>query len=240
MKRVMMILAVASLMAAGAAGVTAAEATLYQQYEAMVAGADYVLSMQFPSGGWGWRADYTAPSTATIGATGVGMLRAYDLTGNTAYLDSAEAAGNFRMDNKYANGDPRFATFDPYFMWQLSLRAGDNTWSDYAAAGFFGELAAGTYGPDDDWDTAEYISLIQGVRAETGSAGSKLARPTTFGVGPSRFFSNTPAPRWSTCIRTRSSPTIEQSTSLLVFPNGSCRRGKGPGAPSMAFQMACS
>ena len=170
MKCIMMILAVAGLMAAGAAGVTAAEATLYQQYEAMVAGADYVLSMQFPSGGWGWRADYAAPSTATIGATGVGMLRAYDLTGNTVYLDSAKAAGNFRIDNKYDNGDARFATFDPYFMWQLSLRAGDNTWSDYAAAGFFGELAAGTYGPDDDWDTAEYISLIQGVRAETGSS----------------------------------------------------------------------
>jgi hypothetical protein len=149
-------------------------------YEAMIDGADYVISWQFTattvpghpeySGGWGWRENYTAPTTNTTGATGQGMLRAYDLTGDADYLDSAVAGANYQMAITYpGTTNSRFATFDPYFMWELSQLASDNTWSNHAATNFYGALAAGTYGPAGDWDTAEYIAAVQANRPVAGA-----------------------------------------------------------------------
>ncbi len=150
-------------------------------YEAMIDGADYVIDWQFTAttvpghpeyaGGWGWREDYTAPGGATTGPVVRGVLQAYDLTGNTAYLDSAKAACNYIKDGqKYsANDSVRFGTYDPYVMWQVSQRAGDSTWSDHTATNFYGALANGTYGAAGNLNTAGYISYVQGVRAVTGS-----------------------------------------------------------------------
>jgi len=139
-------------------------------YEAMIDGADYLIDLQFANGGWGWMDNYTAPSSNTSGATGQGMLRAYDLTGNAAYLNSAKAAGNYQITVTYpSTTNSRFGTFDPYFMLQLSQRAGDNTWSNHAATNFYDALANGTYGAAGNLNTAGYISAVQANRATTGA-----------------------------------------------------------------------
>ena len=147
-------------------------------YEAMIDGADYCISWQFTAttdpahpeynGGWGWRENYTAPGGATTGPVVQGMLRAYDLTGNTAYLDSAKRAADYIMNyQKHTNNEARLGTYDPYIMWELSQRAGDNTWSNHTATNFYGALANATYGPDD-LDTAGHIAYVQSKR--TGSS----------------------------------------------------------------------
>jgi len=139
-------------------------------------GADYLISNQFTTpagyaGGWGWYAGETSPTYNTTGSTGQGMIHAYELTGNTAYLDSAKAAGNYLMSPRMGFDPPKadktwFAAADPYFCWRLSVASSDNTWSNLAATEFFDELSAGTYGTSNR-DTANWISALQTSRSGT-------------------------------------------------------------------------
>lgn len=128
-------------------------------------GADYLVNEQLDDGGWSWENGETSASNIA-GATGIGLVRYYNATGGNTYLDAAKAAGDFISNTTYDNDEVRYATFDPYFDWQLSLAAGDNTWSNNAATEFFDTLTAGTYGPDD-LDTAGYISYVETARTGT-------------------------------------------------------------------------
>jgi hypothetical protein len=158
MKTLVTILAVVMMISSAAMATT--------PMQAAANGADYLINMQFVNGGWGWLATSTSTTTNTTGATGQGMLRAYDLTGNTAYLNSAKAAASYQMTVTYpSTTNPRFATGDPYFMLRVSQQASDNTWSNYAATNFYGSLANGTYGASGKVNTAGWISSVQTGRA---------------------------------------------------------------------------
>lgn len=130
------------------------------------AAADNLVSLQCTGGWWDWPYGGCAGTPSNIGGQIVpGLLRAYDITGDSAYVDSATDGGDFYMASTYPNSNPRFATFDAWMFYELSQATGDTTYSDHAANGFFGSLDAGTYGPDSDWDTADWIGVVQDARA---------------------------------------------------------------------------
>lgn len=144
-------------------------------------GAGYLIAVQkagtgdpTQDGGWGWTNGDTSASNIA-GATGLSLVRMYNATGTARYLDAAKAAGDFISNTTYDNGEVRYATADPYYDWQLSLAAGDNTWSNNAKTEFFDTLHNGTYGPSD-YTTAGWIGAVQ-----TGRSGGYVnLRPWEF------------------------------------------------------------
>lgn len=128
--------------------------------------ADYVEGAQNTDGGFPWTSPGGESTHNTTGVTAMGVINAYEETGGSTYLTAAEDAGDYIKDtlpSNHPNKNP-FATFDPYFCWRVSSVAGDSTWSDHAASGFFDALAAGTYGPADEsanYTTSEYIASIR-------------------------------------------------------------------------------
>lgn len=133
-------------------------------------GAGYLVATQIngtgdpnEDGGWSWE-NGGASASNIAGATGLSLVRYYNAVGGSAYLDAAKAAGDFISNTTYDNGETRYATADPYFDWQLSQAAGDNTWSNNAKTEFFDTLDAGTYGPSDH-NTAGWISAVESARS---------------------------------------------------------------------------
>ncbi len=161
-RRMLGIFAIAALLA-GTPGAVLGKLPI----QAMKDGADFLVSEQLGDGGWSWYNGGTSASNIA-GATGIGLLNYYNLKGGSTYLDAAKDAGDFIHNTTYPSPstEPRYATFDPYYCWQLSASAGDNTWSNYAVTDFFNPLAAGTYGPSD-YTTATWISAVQTGRAGT-------------------------------------------------------------------------
>jgi len=175
MKRFLIVVGLVSLLA-----VLTGPATAKSFNEAAEDGADYLVAEQLADGGWSWENGGTSASNIA-GATGIGLIRYYNIAGGSTYLDAAKDAGDFIRNHTYPSPstENRFATFDPYYCWQLSLSAGDSTWSDHAATEFFDELTASTYGPSN-YDTAGWISVV-----ETGRTGTWVnLRPWEFSTIP--------------------------------------------------------
>jgi uncharacterized repeat protein (TIGR01451 family) len=123
--------------------------------------ADWLLTEQQPSGGF----PFTAGETGTPGNVQApiiaGLLRAWRRTQISAYLDAAEAAGLWLVDNQNrfdaSNGSRRFTGADAFMFQELSRATGDAQFAQLAESEFWGPLAAGTYGPDGDWGIDEFI-----------------------------------------------------------------------------------
>ena len=133
----------------------------------MAAAADHILATQCIDGGWGWPwNDCNATYTNITGPIGLGLLHAYGYTADLAHLDSAIAGANFDMLYTYGNGEYRFSTYKPAFLYTLSQVSGDNTYSNFAETEFFDELYNGTYGPSD-YNTLGWIQSVQAGRTGT-------------------------------------------------------------------------
>ncbi len=132
--------------------------------------ANWLLTQQDVSGGFPWTPGGALTSN-TQGPTGQGPLKAYQHDGDSAYLNSAIATGNYLVPNyprTYSDGDPRFATHDPLFLEDLSLVTGDATYADFTQANFWDKLAAGTYGEGNDMDAAAFGAAVVSGRAGQG------------------------------------------------------------------------
>lgn len=133
------------------------------------AAADHIVDLQCGSGGWCWETGTGCCPDApfnTIGPIAMGLLNAYQFTGDGTHLASAQLGGDYALIFEYSNGEGRFGAATPYFLWQLTLVNGDSTYSDFAAVEFFDELSAGTYGPSD-YDTAGWIAAVETARSGT-------------------------------------------------------------------------
>jgi hypothetical protein len=138
------------------------------------AAADHIISQQCTSGtaagGFCWEhgsacCTGTPPGNITAPIC-LGLLKAYDITQDTDTLDAAIAGGDYDVNYyQYGNGESRFGSSTPYFLYILSGAdyADDSTYSDHAAVNFFDALTAGSYGPSD-YDTAGYIAAVQAGR----------------------------------------------------------------------------
>jgi hypothetical protein len=133
----------------------------------LVLGAEHILDQQCYNGGFGWpHADCSATYHNITGPILLGSLGTFYHTRNDSFLVGPVNGGAFDLTYRYSNGEARFGTFTPIFMYSLALAAGNTTFSTHVSTGLFDELAAGTYGPDD-FDTAGWIANI-----ETGRSGA--------------------------------------------------------------------
>ncbi|MFH1746743.1 MAG: right-handed parallel beta-helix repeat-containing protein, partial [Planctomycetota bacterium] len=140
------------------------------------AAADHIVGQQCTNGGWGWPHDDCTVTYNNITAPiALGLLQAYEMTADAAHLTSATDGGDYDLTSQYTNGEARFGTLTPHFLWKLTAATGDSTYSDFAAIDFFDELTASTYGPSD-YDTAGWIAAV-----ETGRTGTWInLRPWEF------------------------------------------------------------
>jgi len=98
---------------------TAAAVTYAEWEQAVISGADFIIDYQNNDGGWTWNIDkpvadnYDATATSpgnTFGCTARGLIRAYQLTGDSDYLTAANnAAGGMQSLPFYYNKDVEFA-----------------------------------------------------------------------------------------------------------------------------------
>lgn len=128
-------------------------------------GADHILDQQCHNGGFGWpHADCSATFHNITGPILLGVLGSYYFTMDGNELAGALNGGAFDLIYRYDNGEARFSTFTPSFLEELARAADNTTFSDHVATGFFDELAAGTYSPDDH-DTSGWIANVQNGRS---------------------------------------------------------------------------
>jgi len=134
----------------------------------LVLGAEHILDQQCSNGGFGWpHADCSATFHKLTGPILLGVLGAYSFTLDGNELAGALNGGAFDLSYTYPNGEARFPTFAPIFMYDLALAADNSTFSTHVSVKLFDELAAGTYGPDD-FDTAGWIANIEAGRSGEG------------------------------------------------------------------------
>jgi hypothetical protein len=130
-------------------------------------GAEHILDQQCHNGGFGWPHDDCSATYHNItGPILLGVMGAYAHTQDPLQLVGALNGGAFDLSSQYDNGEFRFSTYTPVFLHELALRSGNTTFSTHVETNLFGELAAGTYSPDD-YDTAGWITAIEDNR--TGS-----------------------------------------------------------------------
>jgi hypothetical protein len=131
------------------------------------AAAIHIAAQQCPDGGFGWpHNDCTNTFHNLTSPILNGINNAWQLTQNSAYLGIMVNGGNFDLLSTYPNGEFRFSTNSPLFMYNLSQASADNQYQNFVDTYFFGELLAGTYGPDD-LDTSGWIASVVSFRQGT-------------------------------------------------------------------------
>lgn len=131
----------------------------------LVMGADHILDQQCHNGGFGWpHADCSATFHNITGPILLGSLGTFYHTRNDSFLVGPVNGGAFDLSYRYDNGESRFGSFTPMYLYILSRASRNTTFSSHVAFGFFDELVAGTYGPDD-LDTSGWIAALQTHRS---------------------------------------------------------------------------
>lgn len=131
----------------------------------LVMGADHILDQQCENGGFGWpHADCSATFHNITGPILLGPLGTFNHTQNDSFLVGPVNGGAFDLVYTYDNGESRFGTFTPMFLYTLARASRNTTFSTHVAVKLFDELDAGTYSPDD-YDTAGWIAAIQTHRS---------------------------------------------------------------------------
>ncbi|MEZ5460550.1 MBG domain-containing protein [Dokdonella sp.] len=134
--------------------------------------ANWLISQQITTGptagAFPWTPGQAATSN-TQGASALGLLRAWERSGNPAFLAAAAANGACQINDcvpgmTYGDGQHRFATHDPLFLEQLSIDSGDPQYADFADTEFWARLTAGIYGASANLDAAGYANAVLGSR----------------------------------------------------------------------------
>ena len=127
---------------------------------AIHAAAIHISAQQCPDGGFGWPHNDCSTTYHNITSPILqGVHKAWQQTGNNAYLGIMVNGGNFDLLSEFTNGDSRFSTGSGLFMWDLTAATSDSTYQSFTETDFFTELDANTYGPDD-LDTAGWINSV--------------------------------------------------------------------------------
>lgn len=141
----------------------------------LIAAANNIVSLQCPNGGFDWPYGGCADTHFNITAPiTMGLLRAYEATGNPAYLNATIDGANHDLNDTWSYGGLAFASFDPMWLWMLSETTGDPSWANIAQDDFFERLSLGTYGDapgscgGTDYfpgDTGDYIERHKCLRS---------------------------------------------------------------------------
>ena len=124
--------------ATGATLNVSSDVTNRAYYQSIKASADRLLVLQNANGSWDWVVTgQTGPTANTYlnitGVTAEGLLSAYALTGNVAYLDAAKKAGDFIITTiGTPDATRRLNGFNINFLNHLATVSGSTTYSDAA------------------------------------------------------------------------------------------------------------
>jgi hypothetical protein len=132
-------------------------------------GGDRLIDTQNNDGGWDWPLDNGDPMTGsapnTAAPIAMGLLAAYEQTGDIIYLNAAIDAGVFVRDVS-----PPHATGNGIFMHALSQATGDSQYANDVKTEYYDALSGGTYvRGSTSYDTASYAQHIRDVRAGDGN-----------------------------------------------------------------------
>lgn len=136
---------------------------------------DWLLARRLPDGRFPWTAGGAAfPSVQA--QPGLALIEGWRVTGRQDFLDAAVVAAQRLITDGFetfpgaGGGAPRIRSADPLFFNHLSQATGDPVYSDFIQTHLWDRLAAGTYGPDGNWDIADYVQAELDRRANEGLA----------------------------------------------------------------------
>jgi len=140
-------------------------------YDTIQEGADFLARFQNPDGGWPWRWNiFTHPegpgasSVNLYGITALGLVGAYNATGDPTYLAAAEKAADHLVDSVAPN---QLYYQDCWFLYEYSDAAGgDADALAQAKAGLEDRLAAA--GSTDAGDVAQWAFTSRTTRPWAG------------------------------------------------------------------------
>ncbi|MCA9735596.1 hypothetical protein KC799_25895, partial [candidate division KSB1 bacterium] len=135
--------------------------------------ADWLLTQQDPGGGFPWSVGDPNIYSNVQGPAGRGMLAGWNEARQPVHMTSATACGDYLVPTyprTYTDGDPRFATHDPLFLEELSLKKAVSTYSDFVQTYFWDKLTAGTYGETNDMDAFDFGQSVIDSRNAQGYA----------------------------------------------------------------------
>lgn len=124
--------------------------------------AAWLTEQQVPggAGAFPWQPGGSATRN-TQGASALGLLRAYERSGNENELVAAIASGDCLLDGNACIADLEFSdehhcftAHDMLFLEQLSIDSQDPIYAQYVEDEFWSRLNAGTYGETTDLDAA--------------------------------------------------------------------------------------
>lgn len=132
--------------------------------EVMENGGNRLIALQNDDGGWDWPLDdgvsTNASPTNTAAPIAMGLLAAYENTGDVTYLDQAKKAGEFIITNS-----PPHSTGNGIFMNKLSELTGDPKYAADVKNKLYDALKEGTYDKNGTlYDTAGYAQYILDIR----------------------------------------------------------------------------
>lgn len=151
-----------------------------QQYEQFIVDAgEWMVSRQLPNGAYpSSDADPSVfPNVQAI--SGLATISAYQASCSLgacdqAFLDASILTGDYLIGGGFGNfspntGFPRIRNFDPLFLVRLSNISGDPQYADFLDTNFWSRLAAGNYGPNNDWNMGDFVDHLISTRAASSA-----------------------------------------------------------------------
>lgn len=166
------------------------DATSLAYRNVVVKAADRLVALQNADGGWDWDiTNVTVPSGSTspniVGVTAESLLDAYQLTGNSDYLNAAKKAGGY-LKSRF--GTPvdisnRTNAFDIVFLYKLGQNGGDSSYTDEASAILHNTLHEDNFFAHDNADGyGSLCSTSTGCTAQNVFDGVSLRRGGDLGI----------------------------------------------------------
>lgn len=138
------------------------------------AGGDRLVATQNADGGWDWPLLDGRPSVGNapniLAPTAMGLLQAYQETGDPNYLDALERAGGALL----SKGPYEITPDDGYFAVALDDVFAVTTYTQHVKDNFYTPLATGQYNYLKHGtlllDTAQYVAVVRWLREREGMA----------------------------------------------------------------------
>ena len=134
------------------------------QASTFVSGGDRLVATQLEDNSWEYDIGSGVSATNQAAPAGMGLLAAYNRTGNVNYLNRAIAAGEFIISNS-----PAHHAHNGIFMSELSRITGDSRFADTVKSDYYDALEAGSFEKDGvTYNTSSYAQYIIDRRAAQG------------------------------------------------------------------------
>ena len=149
------------------------------EYTASLKGADRLVETQNNDGTWEWanpdldktNGEGACPSNI-VGVTALGLLNAYQLSGDSRYLDAAKISGDAIVACGYDKDNDKYYSQDIEFLARLGEVTGDTTYTNKAVEIMeYFMTQDNRYCPDNGCTAAELAAFYQGRLSNPNDAG---------------------------------------------------------------------